>query len=333
MANHSTFEQKLREFIAKGFIPEKTEEAIYSFYHAYEHALKGDRASYDRWFEDYLELLKIQHQTPFIFQPYHERIRSPYDYYAFGNNFFRPLVDQSLSQIIGHKHIEEIVSHLNEGHNIILFANHQIEADPQALSVLLDDPYPGLAEEMIFVAGERVITDPVAIPFSMGRNLLCIYSKRYIDHPPEKKAEKQHHNKRTMELMSFLLKQGGKCIYIAPSGGRDRRNANGIVEVAPFDPQSIEMCYLMAQKSGKPTHFYPMALATYDLLPPPQTIQLELGEKRHAQRGPIHLSVGPCIDMEHVPGYDLPNKHERRKARADHIWGQVCRDYQHLRSL
>ena len=43
---------------------------------------------------------------------------------------------------------------------------------------------------MIFVAGERVITDPLAIPFSMGSNLLCIYSKRYIDHPPEKKIEK-----------------------------------------------------------------------------------------------------------------------------------------------
>ncbi len=50
---------------------------------------------------------------------------------------------------------------------------------------------------MIFVAGERVITDPLAVPASMGRNLLCIYSKRYIDHPPELKSEKQLHNKRT----------------------------------------------------------------------------------------------------------------------------------------
>ncbi len=330
MANNSTFEQKLA---SERGIPDKTREAVYSFYHAYEQALKGDRALYDSSFHEYLELLKIHHQTPFIFQPYHERIRDPHDYYAFGNNFFRPLVNEASSRILGHQAIKEIQSHLANGHNVILFANHQIEADPQAISVLLDHPYPGLAENMIFVAGERVITDPVAVPFSMGRNLLCIYSKRYIDHPPEKKSEKQHHNKRTMELMSYLLKQGGKCIYIAPSGGRDRRNASGVIEVAPFDPQSIEMCYLMAKKSGKPTYFYPMTLATYDLLPPPQTIQIELGEARHAQRGPIYLSVGLCIDMEHFPGYDLPNKHERRKARADHIWGQVCSDYQKLRSL
>src|SRR5262249_36194951 len=159
----------------------------------------------------------------------------PFDYYAFGNTFFRLLVDAKASRVKGDKNIHEIIAHLKNGHNVVLLSNHQIEADPQAISILLDDKYPGLAEGMIAVGGERVITDPLAVPFSMGRNLLCIYSKRYIDHPPEKKAEKQHHNKRTMEIMSLLLKEGGKLIYVAPSGGRDRRNKQGVVEVAPFD--------------------------------------------------------------------------------------------------
>ena len=82
-------------------------------------------------------------------------------------------------------------SHLKKGHNVVFLANHQIEADPQAISILLDERFPGIAPEMIFVAGERVITDPLAVPFSMGRSLLCIYSKRYIDNPPEQKADKQ----------------------------------------------------------------------------------------------------------------------------------------------
>jgi glycerol-3-phosphate O-acyltransferase len=43
--------------------------------------------------------------------------------------------------------------------------------------------------------------------------------------------------------------------YVAPSGGRDRPNQEGIVEVAPFDPQSIEMFNLMAKKSTRPTFF------------------------------------------------------------------------------
>jgi len=330
MVNSSTFEEKIQ---AQEWMPEKVKQNLFTFYRGYKNALDEHAiplSSYSQWFDDFLELIKMQHTTPFVFQPYHEKIRYPHDYYKFGNDFFRLLIDLKASHVHGHERLEEIISHLKKGHNVVLLANHQVEADPQAISILLDEKYPGLAEQMIFVAGERVITDPLAIPFSMGRNLLCIYSKRYIDHPPEKKAEKQHHNKRAMELMRILLQEGGKCIYVAPSGGRDRRNAEGVVEVAKFDPQSIEMFYLMAQKAATPTHFYPMALATYDLFPPPETIQIELGETRHSQRGPAHLSVGPAIDMERYPGYDQPNKHDRRQARADHIWNLVCRDYKML---
>jgi glycerol-3-phosphate O-acyltransferase len=333
MESSSIFEQLLEKNYNEGWMSEKLRSIVHSFFTGYHSALKSHGIPPDTclpWFKKFLELLKMQHETPFIFQPFHERIRFPYDYYAWGNDFLRALVDEKKSTLRGEENIKEIVSHLKKGHNVILLANHQIEPDPQAISIMLDDRYPKLAEEMIFVAGERVITDPLAVPFSMGRNLLCIYSKRYIDVPPEKKTEKQHHNKKTMELMSYLLKQGGKCIYVAPSGGRDRKNAKGVIEVGKFDPQSIEMFYLMAQKSGTPTFFYPMALSTYDLFPPPETIQVELGEKRITKRGPIHLSVGSCIDMKQFPGYDLPDKRARRQARADFIWGQVCKDYKTL---
>ncbi len=86
----------------------------------------------------------------------------------------------------------------------------------------------------------------------------------------------------------------------------------------------------MAQKAGTPTFFYPMALSTYDLLPPPETIQLELGEARTTQRGAIHLAVGPVIDMDQFPGHDGPDKRQRRTARANFIWNQVYKDYQTL---
>lgn len=334
MGNKSTLEQKLAAIFKEGWMPERFLGLYESFYRGFQHALKEYPSSskvIDASFETLLNLIKSHYLNPFIFQPYHEKIRYPFDYYAFGNDFFRPLIDEKKSKIIGDKNIQEIISHLKKGHNAVLLSNHQIEADPQAISLLLDDKYPGLAEGMIAVAGERVITDPLAVPFSMGRNLLCIYSKRYIDHPPEKKAEKQHHNKRTMEIMSMLLKEGGKLIYVAPSGGRDRRNKKGIVEVAPFDAPSIEMFYLMAQKAKTPTFFYPMALDTYDILPPPETIQVELGETRITKRGPIGLAIGSCIDMKQYPGYDLQSKHDRRQARADHIWKLVNTDYEHLK--
>lgn len=55
---------------------------------------------------------------------------------------------------------------------------------PSSLSptrqILLDPTYPDFAERTIFVAGDRVTTDLLAQPFSMGRNLLCIYSKKHL---------------------------------------------------------------------------------------------------------------------------------------------------------
>lgn len=320
----------LEEGFNEGWLPEKFKEIVAHFYDSYKKTLEAHHLpikNYESLFVTFIKLVKEQFLNPYTFPPYHHQIRSPVDLYQFGLDFLRPLVDMNISSVKGMHNIDEISSILAKKENVILLANHQIEADPQAISLLLEKTHPKLGSEMIFVAGERVLTDPLAIPFSMGRNLLCIYSKRYIDNPPEQKLKKQLHNKKTMELMSQLLQEGGKCIYVAPSGGRDRPNAAGVVEVARFDPQSIEMFYLMTQRSGRPTHFYPLALATYDLLPPPETIQTELGEMRSTKRGGVHLAMGNRIDMEDFPGNDTKDKHERRKNRADYIWGLVNQEY------
>ncbi len=292
----------------------------------YKKILLGFFASYreatgqEAILEVFLKRLQELQKHPFTFEPYHPKVRAPFDYYRFGLDFVRPLIDREGSGIEGLEVVKRIDEQLRKGENVILFANHQTETDPQAIAVLLEAHFPRVGEEIIYVAGERVVTDPLAIPFSMGCDLLCIYSKRYIDHPPEERAQKQLHNKNTMELMSRLLKEGGKIIYVAPSGGRDRRGSKGQVEVAPFDPASIEMFYLMARKAKTATHFYPLALATYDLLPPPETIQKELGEMRKAQRCPIHIAFCPEFDMEHFPGAEEKEKTARRQNRANALW-------------
>lgn len=326
----SPFFSKLEQYMEEGSIPPKYGHILEKFYLGYQQAIASQEGPNDDHHEVFLNLLQLIRQQctePFPFQPYHEHLRKPFDYYQFGLDLLTPLVDMPHSSVSGLENLKTIVASLEKGENAIFLANHQAEADPQAISILLQDSYPKLAEEMIFVAGERVITDPLAVPFSMGRNLLCIFSKRYIDHPPEDKLKKQLHNKRTMELMSELLSEGGKAIYVAPSGGRDRPNAQGIVEVAPFDPQSIEMFYLMAQRAGHPTYFYPLTLKTYELLPPPQTIQVELGEVRTTKRAGIHLAFGSRIDMDNFPGNDSKNKHDRRSARAQYICDLVRDDY------
>ncbi len=326
----SHFWERIKVHVQDPAIPEKYQGLFKQFYEGYIAALHAhgmNAEPSEALFISFAQMIKDQCIEPFPFQPYHVRIREPIDYYAFGLDFIRPLVEKEKSSIRGQEHLATITASLEKGENAIFLANHQIEADPQAISIMLEDSYPKLGEDLIFIAGERVITDPLAAPFSMGRNLLCIYSKRYIDHPPELKHTKQLHNKRTMQLMSELLGEGGKAIYVAPSGGRDRPNAQGIVEVAAFDPQSIEMLNLMAERAGHPTHFYPLALKTYDLLPPPESIQVELGEARLTKRGGIHVGFGPRIAMDSFPGADLTNKHDRRQARATYICNLVKQEY------
>jgi glycerol-3-phosphate O-acyltransferase len=55
----------------------------------------------------------------------------------------------------------------------------------------------------------------MAIPFSMGRNLLCIHSKKYMETPPEGKHAKQTHNVRTLKKMSEMMvrQQDYYCNY------------------------------------------------------------------------------------------------------------------------
>jgi glycerol-3-phosphate O-acyltransferase len=307
-------------------LPKKYHKILAQFCQTYQEA-GGDEGELKR----FLELIELQLKNPYVFEPYHQKVRAPVDYYKFSLNFIRPLIDLPDSKVHGLDVLEQIDRQLKQGKNCILLANHQTETDPQAIAILLEKSHSHIGEKIIYIAGERVVTDPLAVPFSLGCDLLCIYSKRYIDHPPEQKMQKQLHNKNTMELMSRLLQEGGKIIYVAPSGGRDRKNSEGKVEVAPFDPQSIEMLYLMARKAKTPTHFYPFALDTYDLLPPPETIQKELGELRVAMRSPIQIAFLPEFDMEIFPGFEENDKTLRRKNRAEAIWGIVHKSYEKMR--
>ncbi|MCE5316034.1 MAG: 1-acyl-sn-glycerol-3-phosphate acyltransferase [Parachlamydia sp.] len=326
-----TFLEKLNSLNASGNLPAVQANCLIDFYHSYAEAVTKNGHTieeYEPILTLFLDLVQKQLKNPFHFEPYHERILSPFDYYHFALDMLRPLVIFESSKRLGLQNVARMESQLREGHNIILFANHQTEPDPQAISLLLEESYPKFAEEMIFVAGHRVISDPLAIPFSMGRNLLCIFSKKYIDAAPEKKPERIQHNQKTMKVMAHLLEEGGKCIYVAPSGGRDRPNKEGILEVAPFDPQSVEMFHLIAQQAKTPTHYYPLALATYAFLPPPNSIKKQIGEKRQAQCTPIHLAFGSEIDMEHFP--DGLDKRQKRKIRSDAIWNEVKRLYLQL---
>ena len=222
------------------------------------------------------------------------------DFYEAGCDFFRPSMDLANSLILGVHNLEKATRQLEAGDNVVFLANHQSEADPQVVSCLFEkagESYGELASRLTYVAGHKVTTDPLAIPFSMGRNLLCIHSKKHIDSDPETKSSKSKQNMAAMNEMLQGLKEGGMAIWVAPSGGRDRRVvSSGKIPVASFDPKTVDMFRLMGNKSRTPTHFYPMAMVSYDLCPPPDVVEAGVGEKRNVRFTPVGIKV-----MDEVP--------------------------------
>jgi len=321
----NAFLDRLKTEYKKGQLPEKYYYIFLSFFESFHAALENGDTNAIKQFNTFLDLSLRNLQSPYQFPLYHQKIRTPFDYYRFSVDFFRPIVDFANSKVLGEENIIAIEKLLKNGQNVVLFANHQTEPDPQFISLLLEKKHPDLADKIIFVAGEKVTTDTLAIPFSMGTDLLCIYSKKYIDNPPENQLQKQLHNKKTMKKMQELLIEGSKIIYVAPSGGRDRADKNGLIIPSLFDPKSIEMFYLMAQRAKTHTHFYPLALATYHLFPPPETTKKEIGEERHTKKSPISLSLGNEIDMK---SFDtILDKEEKRSKRANFIYNKMLAEY------
>lgn len=274
-----------------------------------------------------LEHVTCQAKSPYTFAPLHHAIRAPFDYYAFGLDFMRPLIDLPRSYVLGAQWLDASEKARCQGANVIFFANHQIEADPQVLSILLESRFPRLAEELICVAGARVTSDPMAVPFTLGRNILSVHSKNHMDSDPHKRAAQQAHNLRALNVLSDLLNQGGHAIYVAPSGGRDRPNPEAQVLPAPFDPQSIQLFTLLSSKACKPVHFYPLALSSYAILPPPNTRQTELGEERYVAKSNVGIACGARLEFPPLPEMD---RKERQQAYAHQAWQAVMTLYEAL---
>jgi glycerol-3-phosphate O-acyltransferase len=248
------------------------------------------------------------------------------DYYAFGCDFFRPCMDISDPDkcVLGQDNLLKAMKQLEAGENVVFLANHQSEADPQVVSCCLEAVgQKKAAEDMIYVAGHKVTTDPLAIPFSMGRNLICIHSKKHINADAETKPRKQKQNLKAMNALLKALKKGGSLVWVAPSGGRDRRNVEtGEVPLAPFDSKTIDMFRLMGNKSKVPTHYYTLAMVSYELCPPPDHVVAGTGEERNVRFVPVGIAVGD--EVPSVGGL------EKRHEFCEHAMAQCQADYEKL---
>ncbi len=327
------FHSRLEKYEEQQVLTPRQGKILRQFYESYTEGLRQGGHFFDDAPPITLQFLKLiikQIQTPYPFQFYHQRTIKPDNYFTFGLDLVRPLINFEKSVLLGQDNLARIAQQIKQGENCVFYANHQTEPDPQAINLMLEKDYPDIGANMLFVAGHRVISDPIAVPFSQGRNMLCIYSRKHMDHEPENKADKLMHNRRAMHELVRQLTAGGLCVYMAPSGGRDRVNDAGHVPVAPFDRDAIELFVLMAQEAKTPTHFYPLSLVTHDLLPPPPVVEKELGEDRTFNYTPIGLAFGEELKMKEIANIPGLDKKGQREVRRDTIFKKVCEGYETL---
>lgn len=271
-------------------------------------------------------------QEPFEFSPYHKAIREPFDYFVFGQEYIRPLIDFRTSYVGNLPLFSEMEEKLHQGENIILMSNHQTEADPAVIALLLESTNPRLAENLIYVAGDRVVTDPLCKPFSMGRNLLCVYSKKHMNDDPKLVEMKKRANTRSLKEMALLLRGGSKIIWIAPSGGRDRPDpVTKEWSPAPFDTSATDNMRRLVEYAGVPGHIYPLTILCHDVMPPPAQVEKEIGEKRVISFHGVGISVAQNFSFHEVTGA-LGDTEEARTVYTRTLYESVSQQYNILKS-
>ncbi|KAL0716361.1 hypothetical protein Bca4012_065683 [Brassica carinata] len=260
-------------------------------------------------------LLGVEH--PYTFNPYHKAIREPFDYFHFVHTYIRPLIDFKNSYVGNVSIFSELEDKIRQGHNIVLISNHQSEADPAVISLLLEAQCPYIGENIVSLR---------------ALNLICVYSKNHMNDDPELVDMKRKANTRSLKEMATLLRSGSQLIWIAPSGGRDRPNSStGEWFPAPFDPSSVDNMRRLVEHSGVPGHIYPMSLLCYDIMPPPPKVEKEIGERRLVGFHGTGLSVAPEISFSDVTeNCNSPN--EAKEAYSEALYKSVNEQYKTLNS-
>lgn len=336
--NEEQFFGALNAEIEKGTIPKQLYPLWADFFKSYKDAiLSADLPTHDiklvtQVQASIADTVMNQFVDPYTFPSYHQGILEPYNYFQFGQKYVGSLIDFSKSFLGYTDRFALIEEQLAAGDNVIFLANHQSEADPGIFAHMLLDAHPKLAKDVIYVAGDRVITDALCKPFSMGRNLFCVHSKRYMDAEPEKKAEKTATNRKTLRAMGEALAKGGANLWIAPAGGRDRTDESGEYVPAAFDPGSVELMRTLgkkAERAGRTTHLYPFAMYSAPLMPPPKGVVSALGEKRVVNFTGVGISVGPAIDYDSIiAGIDDRDLAAVTLTKA--VYKEVCAQYSEL---
>jgi glycerol-3-phosphate O-acyltransferase len=197
--------KELEKLVAGGVLTSKMGLLAQGFIDSYIEAAEQKQdlhINYRGLTETLIACVVKQLKDPYLFPVYHQKITEPFNYAQFSKDFIAPMIEEESSTIEGIENIDKLSSLIALGENAVILYNHQTEPDPQIIALMLEKRWSALTESMVFIAGHRVTEDPLAVPFSMGCNLLCVYSKKHLDTPVEEKEKKILHNRRYMHSYS-----------------------------------------------------------------------------------------------------------------------------------
>ena len=152
---------------------------------------------------------------------HHISIREPFDYYQMANAYIGSLIEFDRSILRYPERWTAVQEALERGENVVMLGNHQSEGDAAFIPLLTEVSHPGLGERVTYVAGDRVVTDLLCKPFSMGKNLLCVHSKKHMDDDPALKPAKMKQNPQHGEGHGEAA-QGGRPVHVDRPRGRPR---------------------------------------------------------------------------------------------------------------
>lgn len=336
------FKDVLLHKVSAKILPKELVPGMLDFYNNYKKALLGsgvpgaDEALVASVMSAIADRSADQFVDPYEFPSFHTRILEPYDYYEFGQRYVRNLINFDTSVVGNTDVFDKIEAQLAAGENVVLLANHQTEADPAVWALLLEKRYPRLATDVVYVAGDRVVTDPLCKCFSMGRNLFCVHSKKRLDDIPELKAAKQKQNRTTLVQMGKKFNEGGQLVWIAPSGGRDRPDDDGTWLPAGFDGSAVELMRTLLAKAAPEGHLYPFAMSSWAIMPPPSTLEKEMGEQRLTYYASCGISACPELNVDDiVGGSGTPQdvKAERSQRLADIAFEEVTKEFKAMTAV
>ena len=317
---------------ASKMLPETAAPAIMELYKSYSDAVissgvEDAETVATKMIATVVDRVLLQFEEPYSFPSFHQRMLEPFDYYDFGQQYTGNLINFEQSYVGHLERWADVAKYVEAGDNVVLVANHQTEADPAVFALLLEEIYPKLATDVIYVAGDRVVGDPMCKPFSMGRNLLCVHSKKRLEDIPELKDAKIRQNRRTVLEMAKMLARGGNLIWVAPAGGRDRPNADDVFFPAPWDPSAVELMRKLGTSAKPKLHMFPLAMLSHDIMPPPKSIEKQIGEQRVCKFHGVAISLAEELDLQTIASHASEDKEQAQEQLKDIAYEAMEKEY------